>query len=121
LESPSSIQSDPTQWSDVLQFINDPGSSLASNAQLFSSGCNCFPTFETVNAAPNIFLLETQIGLGNDFTDSTTYAAGGFNTFNIFSAAPDPAADPAPEPGTLALMGSAMILAVALARRSKRA
>jgi hypothetical protein len=113
LESPSSLNTDPTQWSDVLQFI-DGGGGNANTAQLFSSGCLCFPTFATVNAAPNFFQLETQVGQGNDFTDSTTIATT-FNTFNIFSAAPDPAPDAAPEPASLALMASALSLLVALA------
>jgi hypothetical protein len=120
LESPSSINSDPTTWSDVLQFI-DGGTGNANTAQLFSSGCACFPSFATVNAVSNFFQLETQTGTGNDFTDSTTIATT-FNTFNIFSAAPNLSGGgpgSVPEPASLALMASAL-LALALTH-SKRA
>ena len=109
METPGGDQTDTSQWSDVLHFIDD-GLTVATTGQLLSSGCNCFPSFAAVNAAPNIFLTETQIGTGNDFLDSTTYSAG-FNVFNIFSAAPDPI----PEPASSALLGSGLLLAVAYA------
>lgn len=110
LESPSSSHTDPTQWSDILQFI-DNGTGNATSAQLLSSGCNCFPSLTTVEAAPNLFLTETQTGTGNDFLDSTPYVSG-FNTFNIFSAAPDPLTS-APEPDSLVLFASGLALSLA--------
>jgi hypothetical protein len=106
LESPSASHTDPTEWSDVLQFI-DGGSGQATSGQLFSYGCNCFPISATVNAAPSTFVLETQTGQGNDFSDSTQFNAG-FNTFNMFSAAPNTV----PEPASGALVGSALVLVV---------
>ena len=125
LESPGGSQTDPTQWSDVLHFI-DNGTGFATSAQLLSNGCNCFPTSAVVNAALHAFFVENQTGVGNDFIDSTQFVTG-FNTFNIFSASPvsgpaptDPS--PAPEPASLALMGFALTLLFAFARvRSKLA
>jgi hypothetical protein len=111
LGSPGASHADPTQWSDVLNFIDD-GGGVASTAQLLSIGCICFPTFAQVTAAPNVFLVETQTGTGNDFTDSTQFVAG-FNLFNIFSAAPISAS--APEPASLTLTPFALILLFAVA------
>jgi hypothetical protein len=113
LESPGANQTDPTQWSDVFQFI-DNGDGTSTTGQLFSSGCNCYPTYSQINAAPNLFMTETQIGTGNDFVDSTTFAPG-LNVFNIFSAAPDPI----PEPASSALLVSGLLLAVACTRLKK--
>jgi hypothetical protein len=59
-------------------------------------------------------MTETQIGTGDDFLDSTAYVSG-FNTFNIFSAAPDPT----PEPASSALLGSGLLLAIAYTRFKK--
>jgi hypothetical protein len=109
LESPSASHTDPTQWSDVLQFI-DGGSGQATSSQLFSAGCNCFPTSATVNAGPSAFVLETQTGQGDDFSDSTQFNAG-FNTFTVFSAAPNTV----PEPGSGVLVGLALVFLIALA------
>jgi len=117
LESPASSHTDPTQWSDILQFI-DNGGGIATSAQLLSSGCNCFPSVATVFAAPNLFLVETQVGTGDDFLDSTPYVSG-FNTFNIFSAAPDPPS-PAPEPGSILLFASGLALSAARWRVLRR-
>jgi hypothetical protein len=103
LETPSSSQTDPTQWSDVLHFI-DNGSGQATSGQLLSSGCNCFPTSLQVNATAHAFIVEAQTGTGNDFLDSTAFVAG-FNTFNIFSAAP------VSEPASIGLMASALLVA----------
>jgi hypothetical protein len=113
MEAPGGNQADPTQWSDVLHFIDD-GVGQATTGQLFSIGCNCYPTYAQVTAVPNLFMLETQVGTGNDFLDSTPYVAG-FNTFNIFSAAPDPI----PEPASFALLGSGLLIALACARFKK--
>jgi hypothetical protein len=112
MEAPGGTRSDPTQWSDVLHFIDDgTGNTTSITGQLLSIGCNCFPTFAVVSAAPNLFMTEIQVGTGNDFIDSTTYATG-FNVFNIFSAA----SDPVPEPATSALLGSALLIALAYVR-----
>jgi hypothetical protein len=121
LESPGGSQTDPTQWSDVLHFI-DNGTGQATSAQLLSIGCNCFPTSAVVNATPHAFLVENQTGVGNDFIDSTQFVAG-FNTFNIFSASPvssGPGPSPVPEPASLALMSLALVFLFAFVRsRSK--
>lgn len=115
LEAPGANQADPTQWSDVLHFIdNGLGFGQATTGQLLSIGCNCYPTYAQVTAVPNAFIVETQVGTGNDFVDNTPYVAG-FNTFNIFSAAPDPI----PEPASFALMGSGLLIALACARIKK--
>jgi hypothetical protein len=113
METPGADQTNSANWSDVLNFI-DNGAGMSATGQLLSSGCNCFPTFAVVNAAPNIFITETQVGTGNDFLDSTPFAPG-FNVFNIFSAAPDPV----PEPESSALLGSGLLLALAYARFRK--
>lgn len=123
LDSPGATGADPTQWSDILQFI-DNGSNQATSAQLLSIGCACFPSSAVVNSAPHLFMPENQTGVGNDFIDSTPFVAG-FNTFNIFSASPVASPGPGtglgavPEPASLALMGFALILLFAFARRSQ--
>jgi hypothetical protein len=120
LESPGGSHTDPTQWSDVLQFI-DNGGGVSTSAQLLSIGCSCFPTVAVINVPSTQFLVENQTGTGNDFTDSTTYApTNNFNTFNIFSASPisssGPGPSPAPEPASLALMSLALIFLFAFVR-----
>jgi hypothetical protein len=118
LESPGASQTDPTQWSDVLHFI-DNGTKQATSAQLLSIGSASFPTSIVVNGAPHLFLVENQAGVGNDFIDSTQVVAG-FNIFNIFSASPvsapiSTAPGAVPEPASLALMVFALILLFVLA------
>jgi hypothetical protein len=113
LEAPGATQSDPTQWSDVLHFIDD-GSTMSTTGQLLSIGCNCYPTFAVVSAAPHLFMTEIQVGTGNDFIDSTQFVAG-FNVFNIFSAA----SDPVPKPATSALLGSGLLIALGYTRFKK--
>jgi hypothetical protein len=116
MEAPGGLQSDSTQWSDVLHFIDDgTGNNTSITGQLLSNGCNCFPTFAVVNAAPNLFMTETQVGTGNDFIDSTQFVTG-FNVFNIFSAAPDPV----PEPAASGLLGSGLLLALGYTRFKKK-
>jgi hypothetical protein len=119
LESPGGSHTDPTQWSDVLQFI-DNGGKVSTSAQLLSIGCACFPTAAVINDPATQFLVENQAGVGNDFIDSTQFVAG-FNTFNIFSASPIPSSSgpgpsPAPEPASLALMSLALIFLFAFVR-----
>jgi len=111
LESPGGSHFDSTQWSDVLQFI-DNGTGAATSAQLFSSTSPSFPTPAQVNSAANLFLVENQTGTGNDFIDSTQFVAG-FNAFNIFSASPVSGPSLAPEPASIGLVGLALILAFA--------
>src|SRR5882762_5113952 len=81
LESPGAAQSDVSQWSDVLVF-GDGSSAIATTVQLLSVGCNCFPDFATVNAAPNVFLVENQNGVGDDLLDVTVFIASP-NAYNI--------------------------------------
>ena len=88
---------DPTNnanWSDVLKFIDD-GSGFASTAQLLSVGCNCFPSFATVNAAGAAFIVESS-------SPPTVYSPGS-DTYNIFSA------EEVPEPGALWLLSGGLI------------
>jgi hypothetical protein len=114
LEHPNSLQTDNTQWSDVLHLI-DNGQGVATTAQLLSDGCNnsaapfsCFPTFAQVNAAPNAFIVEVQTGTGDDFTDKTTFNASP-NTYNIFSGAPVNENEVVtPEPASMALLGAGL-------------
>jgi hypothetical protein len=118
LESPGGSHTDPTQWSDVLQFI-DNGGKVSTSAQLLSIGCACFPTAAVINDPATQFLVENQAGVGNDFIDSTQVVAG-FNIFNIFSASPvsapiSTAPGAVPEPASLALMVFALILLFVLA------
>jgi hypothetical protein len=126
LETPGGSQTDPTQWSDVLQLIDNGtkqnGTPQATSAQLLSIGSASFPTSAVVNSALHAFLVENQTGVGNDFTDSTQIVAG-FNVFNVFSASPvsspaGPGLGPvaAPEPASLALIGFALILLLTFAR-----
>jgi hypothetical protein len=113
MDAPGADQTDSTQWSDVLHFIDD-GLGQATTGQLLSIGCNCYPTYAQVTAVAHLFMLETQVGTGNDFLDSTPYVTG-FNTFNIFSASPDPV----PEPASFALMGSSLLITLACVRFKK--
>ncbi len=117
LENPLAFVNDLSQWSDALHFIDDGSGLTAATAQLLSDGCNCFPPFDTVNAAPHVFLVETQTGTGDDFTDFTVFQAPP-NTYNIFSGAPG-TAGAVPEPAGAAL-GAGGLLVLALASRRGR-
>ena len=108
LEAPGADQTNLANWSDVLHFI-DGGGGFASTAQLLSDGCNCFPSFATVNAAGGAFIVETQTGTGNDFTDSTQYSPSGTDVYNIFSDAPVNETGDVPEPGSVALLGGGLV------------
>jgi hypothetical protein len=105
LESPTADPQDVSQWSDVLELI-DNGDENATTARLMSNGCNCFPTFDTVSNYPSGFLVENQSGSGDDFVDFTVFT-GGLNTFNIYSGSP---VNDVPEPATVALMGGGLSL-----------
>jgi hypothetical protein len=79
--------SDTAHWSDVLK-IGDGTAANTTTMQLLSAGCGCFPSFATVSANPNLFLVETQTGLGNDNTDFTVFNSPP-NVYMIHSAAPN--------------------------------
>ncbi|MBZ5724495.1 MAG: hypothetical protein LAP87_05815 [Acidobacteriia bacterium] len=118
LENPLAFVNDVTQWSDVLHFIDDGSGLTASTAQLLSDGCNCFPGFDTVNAAPHVFLVETQTGTGSDFADFTAFQAPP-NTYNIFSGAPVNENE-VPEPaGAPLAAGGLLVVALAIGRRAR--
>jgi hypothetical protein len=106
LDSPTADPQDVSQWSDVLELI-DNGEGNAATARLMSNGCNCFPTFDTVSNYPSGFLVENQSGSGDDFVDFTAFT-GGLNTFNIYSASRAVESGDVPEPATLALMGGGL-------------
>ena len=109
LESPTADPQDVSQWSDVLELIDIGDGNNAITARLMSGGCNCFPTFDTVNSFPSGFLIENQSGIGDDFVDFTVFV-GGLNTFNIYSGSPVNESGDVPEPTTVALMGGGLSL-----------
>ena len=113
------ITSDPSNasnrnlWLDVVSFIdNGPGKN--SSIQLFAAGCNgagiaCFPTyFEVVDAATYVFL---------DLTGYPKVYNAGDNTYNIFDdsspvLAINPADTAVPEPTSVVLLASGLLVAV---------
>jgi len=115
LEASGADQTNVANWSDILHFIDD-GGGFASTAQLLSDGCNCFPSFATVTAAGGSFIVETQTGTGNDFTDSTQFSPSGTDFYNIFSDAPVNETGDVPEPGSLVLVGGGLVVAGLLRR-----
>jgi hypothetical protein len=112
LESPNAVQTDPTQWSDVLQFID---SGTGNTLRLFSD-TGSFPG--NVLTSPHTFITEIQTGTGNDFTDFTVYTAD-INTYNIYSGAPVNENE-TPEPASAALVGSGLIALIVRARRAEK-
>jgi len=124
VDNQSADLTNPLNWSDVLHFIDD-GTGLAPTAQFLSNGCNnpqnaisCFPTYNTVISNPSIFVLETQTGTGNDYTDFTVYAPT-VNTYNLYSAAPvNDAATP--EPASVVLLGGGLLALLACVARVNR-
>ncbi|HYL72795.1 MAG TPA: PEP-CTERM sorting domain-containing protein [Bryobacteraceae bacterium] len=115
LEASGADQTNVANWSDVLHFIDD-GGGFASTAQLLSDGCNCFPSFATVNAAGGAFIVETQTGTGDDFTDSTQYSPSGTDVYNIFSGAPVNETGDVPEPASVALLGGGLVASMVVER-----
>jgi len=113
LESPLADQTNTAMWSDVLHFIDD-GVGFSTTAQLLSDGCACFPTFTAVNAAGAQFIVETQFGTGNDFTDFTPYQPTATDTYNIYSAAPFVLA---PEPQSWWMLAGGLAVLGLLRRR----
>ena len=95
-----------TNWSDVIHFIDSGGG--ARTAQLLSAG-GAMPSLATVQANPNVFMQETQVGTGLDDIDNTVFNAG--NIYNVHSAARNaPCTPPAqvPEGDTLMLVGTGL-------------
>jgi hypothetical protein len=81
VENPTLPQTDPSNWSDVVDFISATGGgpgTPSTSVQQLSEGCgnasnpfdiSCFPPAASITQ----FVVETQTGQGNDFTDCTTF------------------------------------------------
>jgi len=108
LENAGGSHTDPSQWSDVLSFVNR-GDGLAVSLQLLSIGCNvaagdtsCFPNPAQVAA----FIVESAV-------DPTVFVAPaiiGDNFYNIYSS-------DVPEPATAGLV----VIALLVGRTSRSA
>jgi hypothetical protein len=81
VQNPNLPQTDPHNWSDVVEFISATGGgpgTPSTSVQQLSEGCgnatnpfdiSCFPQAASITQ----FVIETQTGLGNDFTDCTPF------------------------------------------------
>jgi hypothetical protein len=83
VENPNLPQTDPTNWSDVVEFLpvtaGAPPGSPSTSVQQLSEGCgnpnnpfdvSCYPPASAITQ----FVVEVQSGQGNDFTDCTPFA-----------------------------------------------
>jgi hypothetical protein len=83
VENPNLPQTDPTNWSDVVEFIpvtaGAPPGSPSTSVQQLSEGCgnpndefdvSCYPPLSAITQ----FVVEVQSGRANDFTDCTPFA-----------------------------------------------
>jgi hypothetical protein len=118
LENATSSHTDPTQWSDIVQFI-DGGGGVATSLRLFSDGSPSFPAAQAL-AGPNAFIVENQTGVGNDFLDSTQFVStftGGTATYNIFSDSPVNESE-VPEPASVTLLGLGFVALIGFHREA---
>jgi hypothetical protein len=135
VENPSLPQTDPHNWSDVVDFISATGGgpgSPSTSVQQFSEGCgnasnpfdiSCFPPAASITQ----FVVEIQTGQGNDFTDCTTfpYLFQG-QAFAQVNACSDAALNEAPNPDVPDVPLAAMLplagagVAIAGYRRRRR-
>lgn len=97
---------DPSNWSDVIRFIND-GTGHATTLQMFVGGpdqASYFPTVTKVLNASHVFVANASLANGG-WTDFTDYSVSGtkVRTYHFFTGAIT-----TPEAGsTLALLGIA--------------